>query len=378
LIDLNNLNQFFSENKIKDYVFILDEVIGIQSTKYYANAQENLGYYTLAQYEENYRKKISELIEEFSVLNQSSNKLTILELGGGTGKFCQFLTRYLLERDIKYEYTLVDVSIKQYSETVRKIPGLQLVNDSFTNFSKKNKRRFDFLIMNEALDMWAGEEELLNLWEPEPFQEKVYWLLIDLDKHEPIKKKIIEKISKEDYSHLCWTQIYYNEEKNTFTNMLEEPFRNKIHLPTSFSELLGRIDLIAIIQDYWSFDDQENKLRMELYKKSVDETLNLISGLSEAQIKLIKSAWEEKVQHVGEKYSWIESQIIPFGFVDVTYSPDQSELFDLGIKWDLEIVNYYAENMNNFDDSFFSVGDKNNEIFLLFTKKALELQFNRF
>ena len=173
--------------KMKDYLFTADDVIGIQSRLYYAKAENKLQYYTIAENEEVYKNKIAELIEEFSSLYENNYTITILELGGGTGKFCFYLTNFLLEKSVSYEYTIVDISANQYSAAIKKQPKVSIIEDSFTNFATKNKKRFDILIMNEALDMWAGKQEVLNEWGDEQVPVESYWVLVDVAQGKYVK-----------------------------------------------------------------------------------------------------------------------------------------------------------------------------------------------
>ncbi len=362
-------------NKMKDYLFTVDDVIGIQSNRYYAKAEKNLGFYTIAENEVTYKLKIAELLEDFSSLNQKDKNLTILELGGGTGKFSSYLTTYMQERSIQYEYTIVDISTNQYTNSIRKIPNLAIIEDSFTNFALKNKKRFDILIMNEALDMWAGTQELLDPWSYEKKEQEPYWLLLNLEDKEYIKKKDVQKIKSEQEENLLWQQVYYSKEKNSFVQEIEGNYLDKIHLPKGLEKLLSMINLVSIVQDYWTFQDDDNNLRMGLYEESLEKTLKSMKLLTIEQQEELKQVWNHKLNKSQTIQNWIQSTIIPFGLVDVTYSPDQSELLDLGMKLDLELVTAFAENPNTFNDKIYSVGERENEIFMLFTKKALESQF---
>ena len=362
---------------MKDNLFEADEVIELQSSYYYSKAKDDLGFYTIAQNEKNYRKKIAELLEEFSTLLPKDQKIKILELGGGTGKFCSYLTEYLVEHKIQYEYTIVDVSVKQYQEILQKNESISIIEDTFTKFASKNKKQFDILIMNEALDMWAGKQELLQEWTNEQVAVDPYWAVLDLEKLYYVKKKDARKIKQEPEIKYVWQELYYNKEQDNFTiNKIPES-KDKIHIPDAFRILLEQINLATIVQDYWSFSEQENPLRMGLYEDSVQKTLNKLSHITDDQKNHLKTNWETELSKTKSYHKWIESSIIPFGLVDVTYSPDQSELFDLSIELDLELVNSYAENPNRFDDTIYTVGEKENEIFMLFTKKAVDMQFKK-
>ena len=55
----------------------------------------------------------------------------------------------------------------------------------------------------------------------------------------------------------------------------------------------------------------------------------------------------------------------------------QGEIFALSVDLDLELVNYYAENVKTFDDRIYSVGEQENEIFMLFTPYASEIRFKK-
>lgn len=369
------LDTKLSFNKMKDYLYTADDVIGIQSTRYYAKAEKNLNFYTIAENEENYKIKVAELLKDFSSLIEKKEKITILELGGGTGKFCLYLTKYLNERSLNYEYTIVDISTNQYDDSIRNIPNLSIIEDSFTNFGTKNKKNFDILIMNEALDMWAGKQELLDPYTSEEQEKKPYWLLVDLEQKRYIKKKDTRKIKSDQEKQIIWQQVYYSKEKNTFVKEIEEEFINKIHLPENLENLLSMINLVCIIQDYWSFADDNNCLRMGLYEESIEKTLQEMKLITKEQITELKDLWNNELDKSKSIQKWIESPIIPFGLVDITYSPDQSELLDLSMSLNLELITSFAENPNTFDDKIYSVGERENEIFMLFTREALELKF---
>lgn len=374
---LHDLGLKLDQSKLKDYSFSVDEVIAVQSSKYYAKTEKDLGYYTIAQHEENYRRKLAELLEEFAILLGKDASVKILELGGGTGKFALYVTNYLLSKDIKYEYTIVDVSTSQYREELRKQPKLKIQEDTFTNFAEKNKNIYDILIMNEALDMWAGEEELLNEWDDGKLPVKVYWVLVDLEKKELVKKKQVSKLSAGEKTHFVWKQVLIKEETGEVLEQLQEQYRNKIQLPAGMTKLLQKIRLFSVIQDYWSFDEQENRLRMGLYEESVEKTLQRMEKVPEKLSKELAKDWTEKLEKGPVRKAWIESQEIPFGLVDVTYSPNQGKLFELSLELDLELVNYYAENVQQFDDKIYSVGELENEVFILFTQYASELRFKK-
>ena len=244
--------------KLSDYSFSVDEVIAIQSKYFYAKGNETLGYYTIAQHEQIYRKKVAELIEEFVGLNEKGKNVTILELGGGTGKFALSLLENLEKRTIQCDYTIVDVSVDQYPDTLRKKPNVKILENSFTNFGLKNKSEFDILIMNEALDMWAGKESLTQLWDTNEIQYKPHWVLFDLEKKSILKKKDLSKIQQEDKTTYVWIEIFENVEKGKLSQIVSIEYSTKISIPESFKHLLQKINLFTIVQDYWSFPDEQN------------------------------------------------------------------------------------------------------------------------
>ena len=360
--------------KLFDYSFTVDELIALQSKHYYAKAEENLGYYTIAQNDQNYRMKVLELLENFAGLREKGKNISILELGGGTGKFAFNVVKILEEKSISFSYTIIDVSTTQYPEFLQKSSKVQLISNSFTEFAIKNKQEFDILIMNEALDMWAGREILVQEWDDKKVPYNIHWFVVDLEKKTAIKRKDVTKLQIEDETKYSWIKVYENITEKELVPNLKENFRTKIAIPDQFKQLLQQIKLFTIVQDYWSFSEQENGVRMGLYEESVEKTLQKIKFINENEKKTLHQVWVQELDKSRGKKFWIESRVIPFGIVDVTYSPDQSQLFELGDKYDLEIVNMYTENMQQFDDKVFSVGEQENEIFILFTKYAIELQ----
>ena len=374
---LNSLLENNSFKKLKDYLFEVDDVISLQSSHYYKNASDELGFYTIAQHNENYRKKIGEMIEEFTTLRKETNPITILELGGGTGKFSSYMTKYLSEKGIKFEYTIVDVSTAQYSEELRKNKDLTIIESSFTEFALKNKKQFDVLLMNEALDMWAGKQEVVNEWTQEIQPYHPYWVLIDIEKRKPVKSKEAKKIDEQSEKKYTWLQVYHETESNTIREKRQQETLNKIRIPKSFEKLIQNINLFTVIQDYWSFEDQENTLRMGLYDGSIEKTIDLIQNIEKEEKERMVKTWTEEVKQGTGIRNWIKSELIPFGKVDVTYSPDQSELLDLSMELGLEIMKNTSDDIEKYDNTIFRMGEQDNEIFMLFTKKALELQFER-
>ena len=380
MIQLNTIDLVINSipiKKLSDYSFSVDEVIAVQSKYFYAKTKENLGYYTLAQHEQIYRKKVAELIEEFVNLNEKGKNITILELGGGTGKFALSLLENLEERTIQCEYNIVDVSVNQYPETLRKKSNVKIIESSFTNFGLKNKSEFDILIMNEALDMWAGKESLTQLWDTNEIQYKPHWVLFDLEKKSILKKKDLSKIHQEDKTMYVWVEIFENVEKEKLSQTVTIEHATKISLPESFKYLLQKIKLFTLVQDYWSFPDEENPLRMGLFEESVEKTLEKISYLEKDKKQELQISWFQELKKTNEKKFWIQSSFVPLGIVDVTYSPNQSEMFDLGLEFDLEIVNMDTQNLQKGNNYGFTIGEKENEILILFTRHALELQFKK-
>lgn len=366
-----------SFKKLKDYLFAVDDVIALQSSYYYTTAQKELGFYTIAQHNERYRKKIAELIEEFSAIVNQETAITILELGGGTGKFSAYMTKYLLAKGIKFEYTIVDVSIAQYSEELRNTKGLKLVESSFTEFALKNNKRYDILIMNEALDMWAGKQEVVDEWTKEEQPYEPYWVLIDTEKKKLVKYKDTKKIAEQAETNYVWYQVYLDKDSELIVTDKKPETLLKTRLPGSFKSLIQQINLFAVIQDYWSFEEQENTIRMGLYDGSVEKTLKLVERIAEEDKKELTEKWTEQLKQTTGVRSWIKSTVIPLGKVDVTYSPDQSELLDLSLELGLELMKNYSEDRETYDTEVFKVGEQDNEIFTLFTPKALDLRFEK-
>ena len=298
----------------QNYLFTADEVIAFQSSYYYANAEEQLGYYTIAQNEENYKKKISELLEELLLLEEEKKKVTILELGGGTGNFARYLTTYLQKQSIQYDYTIVDISTNQYDKIKKDIPNLTIIQKSFTEFVSENKKNYDVLVMNEALDMWAGKQVLLERWHDNKLPYEVFWVVVNIEDQKLLKKKEVAKIKTETITNYLWVKVFVNIEKREIKTRYEGEYREKIEQPEALKQLIEKINLLTIIQDYWSFEDQENKLRMGLYEESVEKTLHKIPALLQKDKEELLRTWTQELEKTSERKAWIESNKIPFGF----------------------------------------------------------------
>ena len=341
-IDFTNLKK-----KIKDYCYSSKEVIEYQSFFYYNNRNltSELGFETLAQMETIYPLKVAQLLNDFAFYELDKDKIfKILELGGGTGKFYSILSKELQKKNWSFEYTIVDIATAKYSKNLENSPSLRIIQSSFEEFAKKNNEIFDVLILNEALDMWAGEDRVVNIWEENDVPVKPYWVLVDTKDNSLVKKKAITKIKSESIDQYYWQAIYIENEGEKVLETLNRDYQAVITIPNKLIDLLSKIELFAIIQDYWSYGNDSNTLR--------------------AQTK-------------GSETVWIPSLTIPFAKVDVTYSPNQGQLLDLLTDKEWQVTTFQATNSNHFDDTIYAIADETKEILVLFSKKALEIQYNK-
>ena len=148
-MDINNSN----------YIFSTRDVIEIQS-RYYYQQKEELGFFTLSEtlneYADFVARHISRLWKLSTPLNTKDEKrIKIIELGPGTGRFTKRLLNILKENNIFVEYTMVDLNplLRSLAEETEAI----FYNCSFEVFTQSFDQEYDFFILNESLEMWAGE-----------------------------------------------------------------------------------------------------------------------------------------------------------------------------------------------------------------------------
>jgi hypothetical protein len=192
--------------------------------------------------------------------------------------------------------------------------------------------------------MWAGDEILLN-WDEEELPIIPLWVVVKKEDNVLITKKHVQKkIKFDDIDDYEWKLIFIDKKRFKIVNSSElGEYRYKIRIPKLFLLLLNKIKLFSVIHDYWSFSMDSNPLRVQqIVVKNKDE----------------------------KEYSWVSSDTIPFGRVDVTYSPDQSEFVEQVMKTDLQLSNLVIENRSKFDNSVYYVAKENKETFLLYTPKV--------
>lgn len=337
---------------LNNFEFSSREVIEIQS-RYYYNLHESkdfLGFETLVEQEESYSVQIFNLIRDLAYFMKKNKSLSILELGAGTGRFYKNISKLLEESGIKFTYTIVDVAKEKFRKDLKGEKNLKIINRTFNEFTKKNKENFDFLILNEALDMWAGEEKLIDKWEDNLLPFKPFWVVVD-NYGDFVQRDDVKKIKINNFNTYSWNLLFFDEINNKIINKEYVPdHRYKIMIPTLFKKLMNKIKYLTVIHDYWSFYDEDNNLR---------------------------SQQREKTSQIKAKITWNFANKIPFGSVDITYSPDQSELMDYIMQTNLQLSNLSFINKNKFDDSIYYVGKENSEIFLLYTEEAVKLQYNK-
>ena len=257
-----NLKGINGVKNLKKFFFSSREVIEIQSSFYYAKKHEkdSLGFSTQAETYEDYASQVYKFIHILYSFNMQE-KLEIVELGGGTGKFCQDLTRILDNKALPYTYTLVDVSLAKY-EKLRKKKNIKFSKKSFEEFSKKNKKKYDILIMKEAVDMWAGEELLLERWDNVKLPFTAFWVVVDKENNMIMPKKAVLKVKDDEIDSYTWKLLFFDQNTKNFVHPSEiGDYKYKIRLPDSFFLLLKKIDLFSVVHDYWVFESDPNPIR---------------------------------------------------------------------------------------------------------------------
>jgi len=375
--------QYLKPDQIKKYLFSSREVIEIQSRLYY-NINPNLGFKTLADTDEKYPIKIAELILEFTKQNPENRLIRILELGPGTGRFFERLVKYLQSKKMKIHYTMVDITTKKHLIQLKSIYGnLSIIEKSFFEFANSNNNSFDIIIANEALDMWAGDNQLFF---ENNFKKSISigWILHNLAKNTLLSQKETKKININTQRHdFMWEKIYliYENNKSSISFSLLTEGQEKIAIPKELGKLLSNLEIFAIFQDYWSYGDS-NPLRAGFSKKLLEEFSSVLIKYSSALgvpglANTLKEQLSKKSNEFNQEKYWLETQLIPFGSVDVTYTPDQFEFMkmneNLGFTLSkFDIVTYRDDN----DFESLNVLDSDKEIFLLITQKALKMQLN--
>ena len=363
-----------SNNKI---YFTTREVIEIQSLFYY-QINEDLGFNSLANTVIEYPYSVYNLFDRIlSIYNKRA--VNIIELGPGTLFFAKELLHLLRNNDYKVNYTIVDIN-KSLEHKCNDL-GVNFINSSFEKFSRSNNHQFDFILMNQALDMWAGVNSIV-------YKNKNYainWKLYNFETNNFLTlQDIYDFAFKQDNNNLFWIKYYKTSKKGISSLKFFPQGQELINLPYSFYHLLQKVRFGGIIQDYWNFDKNVS-LRAGLSSVDCSHLLSIFPMNKQREIiqnnhlaivsqnKLLNVV---KYQNI-EILNWFNSNIIPFGKIDVTYSPQifriASLIEKLGFNFEvLTIKNLVAklfssDKAKNIDENQYG-SEKN---IILFEKKYL-------
>lgn len=339
------------------------EVIEVQSKLYYSHAP-SLGFRTLAQENTRYASQIAQLVFEFHKLAGDDRELSFVELGPGTGVFFERVTAKLTSQGISHSYKMVDVASnvkKRFKPLLDNHSHLRVEESSFDSYALNTKDRPDILIMNEALDMWAGPDFVLDEWGDEQLSSKPFWVLRDQRNDSLVRKG---KEPREISGHHFWEQWFYNPDSSTpLTHQVAEG-QPKLGIPESLGRLLSRTRLFTVVQDYWSYGYEANPLRMGLTKATLRSVVSQLSEYYPAQ---------HTPSEVSEDGEWIPSQVIPYGSVDVTHSPDQDSFVNLVEQLGLQATTIQTKMTGPGTDPLAAPQqEKTGEILLVYGKEALE------
>ncbi|MHA2363559.1 MAG: hypothetical protein ACXAC7_06350 [Candidatus Hodarchaeales archaeon] len=347
------------QKNVKNYFFTSREVIEIQSRIYYSE-NPNLGFNTVAMIDKTYSSQIGGFILDIIRINPKK-KINILEIGPGNGVFFKRLNTILSQKKVNFTYTMVDVAPDNLKPLLKNFNNLKIIKSTFHNFAITNKKKFDFLIANEALDMWAGGDSIVN----QNKQNIIYplWILHDVYNDIILSKNEVNKL-KSSSNQLVWEQIYLIHERNVWKESMLDNSRKIaiIFIPKELINLLQDITYLSIFQDYWSYGDP-NPLRIGINNEVLGNlTMYWEKNYPEyAKSILLKDIKDKLGQNSeGKDRIWLETSIIPFGETDVTYSPNQIEFLNAIEKFDYQVT---------------TIPISGGEILILFRKNLLDLHF---
>jgi hypothetical protein len=321
----------------KDFYFSTRELIEIQS-KFYYRYQANLGFFTVA----NTLKQYAEAVAMFFLkLSRTHNKksysarkdIKILELGPGTCFFAKNCIEQLEKYNRDIDYTVVDVNTNL--EGITRELGLKFYNESFEDFARRKTGTYDFLICNEALDMWAGPHYIF----PVPDRRmNVRWQVHDLtNKFYLAKKQLLNDLV---YDDIYWEKIVPESYQLYLTDSDYILPAEKIFLPPMLKNILKKIKIGGIFHDYWS-EEEYTSLRAGLVEKDYSKISKRYSSVLKnenhsvnhrSSVPLFNYSYQtllnEKLSNFDKSTFnlWQNADIIPFGTVDVTYTPNIHEL----------------------------------------------------
>ncbi len=363
-------------NLAKKFIFTTRELIEIQSLFYYQN-NHDLGFTSLANTLTEYPETVFTFIDRVLSICKLK-KVDIIELGPGTLFFTKQLLSLLRSNNYKVNYSVVDVN--KAIKPICKDLQVQFINQTFEYFGRTNKTRFDFIIMNQSLDMWAGSNFIIH----KNSKYSIVWKVFDDEKRIYLSQKELEKLSELPiYEHLFWIK-YYKSPKKLISSLKYFPLEDEhTYLPYSLFYLIQKIRFGGFIQDYWNFDKSVS-LRAGLTSNDCSRILkifpfnkqdsiiqnNLIAITNNSNFVSIVTS------HKINLINWFQSNIIPFGIRDVTYSPQifrivtllEKSGFNTEILTIKNLVNKLLANIENKIEENEFGSEKN---IILFEKKTL-------
>jgi hypothetical protein len=359
------------------FLFSTNQVISIQS-KFYYPKQTNLGFTTLANSSSEYAEAVFNYIYQILSIKQKQ-EVDILELGPGTLFFAKIIINLFAKTKFKVNYTCVDINPNLVS--VCNELGINLIISSFDNFSRLNKKNYDFLILNQALDMWAGNNICAF---NNQVKHSIKWRLYDVKSNKFISKTQLQTyLTVKNEKYLFWIK-YYKSQYNIYSSLNHnKALQEQIFLPYSLFILIQKVKLGGIFQDYWNIDN--SGLRIGLTGDQCYELEKLFEN--NKQIDLVKKSRSEirintnllsiTKKEPSELINWFSFNIIPFGSCDITYSPEISRVISLldksGFKYQVltleRMISKLCKKLNPIplNDSEYGI-EKN---ILLFEKKNL-------
>ena len=315
---------------LQKFDFSTREVIEIQSSIYY-KITDNLGFNSLANTIKEYADACYNLISRIlTIANQKQAE--ILEMGPGTLFFATNFLELARNSGLDVHYTVVDVN-EQLKSSCQKL-GINFINSSFHQFAMTNRKKFDFLFMNQALDMWAGENYIYSTNTNNKY--RVFWKLFDTKSKKSISEQELQNYYINEFNGLFWIKFYQASKRVISSLHHRQNGLEKILLPYPFFGLLQKIRLGGFIQDYWNFE-KETSLRTGLCAADCSNLLmnfpfNKQSDIIERYFNIINKNSSllsiVKARNIN-LMNWFTSNVIPFGTRDVTYSPEISRVVSL-------------------------------------------------
>ena len=254
---------------------------------------------------------------------------------------------------IPVDYSFVDLNPKLFDVAERL--DIKFYQQSFNFFAQNFNQKYDILICNEALDMWPGPHVIFKNGIP---QYQVMWQLKNFDTGSVYSKHYLKNTLPLDSCY--WEKVYLTVDNAKIYSIPKDLCVELITFPQAFKHLSNLSRIGGIIQDYWSIEE-ENPLRVGLTQKDCQTFIqkyacnkHLYNYITYFKKMLTTQSSGEIFEDIDEnekillstlpamifmKY-WFESPLIPYGSVDITYSPNVHVLTRI-----LSRIQYRAEVM---------------------------------